>query len=227
MKLQKLLATCTLLVSFNTLATIYEYTNQNQNGVSANYRFDSVSEVLNLTFDVDASDGVDGFWFVLNDGPAPAADPQGDLSIFFSDLSDIWAYQYTDQDNSNDNTLLEKWDNTVSVSNTNGVATISFELDASSLNALNLTQDWAGVAFDEMIGTWLHPTLNTFDNCGGSYEQNGSLNCFNMNNWIGWDESNGTATPVASVSEPSAVLLLCLGVLGLAMAKRRKSVKAA
>ena len=226
MKLQKLLATCTLLVSFNTLATIYEYTNQNQNGVSANYRFDSVSEVLNLTFDVDASDGVDGFWFVLNDGPAPAADPQGDLSIFFSDLSDIWAYQYTDRYNSNDNTLLEKWDNTVSVSNTNGVTTISFELDASSLNALHLGQDWAGVGFDEMIGTWLHPTIDTFKDCG-SYEQNGDLNCFNMNNWIGWDESNKTTTPVASVSEPSAVLLLGLGVFGLAMAKRRKNVKVA
>lgn len=233
-KIYRILTISLFFLANHAMATIYEYESTNLNGVVSSYRFDTGTNVFDLSFDFNQAKGVDGFWFVVNDGPQPLFTDQGDYAIFYSDFSDIWAYQYTGwghgTNGSYTGSLLQKWDNSVSLSESSGIWTTELQLDLSALNALNFNGvNWKGLAFDDTIGTWMHPTRNTFNNCGGSYENNGDLTCFTSNNYLGWDEKNKQTTAVfnaanlaIAVPEPGTVMLFTLGILGLTALRRRR-----
>ncbi|MCY4333741.1 MAG: VPLPA-CTERM sorting domain-containing protein [Litoreibacter sp.] len=179
-----------------------------------------------MSFTSKDSDNADGFWVVVNDGPQPYHQAQGHLAILYSDLTDVWAYQYTGMagvrgvNSAFEGTQLDSWENVVqSSSDGAGKTTYSMSLDVSVLNNLNVPTDngvtWEGVKFDEMIGTWLHTTQNTFAGCTGPYEVNGNLKCFSGSDWLGWDESMRTTT-VVPLPAGLPLMLAGLGAFGLA-----------
>ncbi|MCY4180100.1 MAG: VPLPA-CTERM sorting domain-containing protein [Litoreibacter sp.] len=238
-----------VLAAAPAAATTWQYDSKNNVGAysktkdvfDSTYIYQDSTERFKMTFDVSTSAGVDGFWVVINDGPMPVGGVEGQYAILYSDLNDIWAYQYKGSGNNNGsyNTgpVLEKWENAVSSSTNGDLTTYSMLLDVAGLNSIaddaldgleGDQKNWKGLRLDDVIGTWLHPTINTFANCGGSYETNGDLTCFSSNNWIGWDETNKQTTRVSDsvlppvVPLPAGLPLLIAGLGAFGVARRFK-----
>ncbi|MEM6408100.1 MAG: VPLPA-CTERM sorting domain-containing protein [Pseudomonadota bacterium] len=229
----------TALAAVPAAATTWQYDSKNNVGApsktkdiyDSTYIYQDTTERFSLSFDVASDAGVDGFWFVVNNGPMPVGGVDGKYAIMYSDLTDIWAYQYQGKGNNNGsyNTgpVLEKFENAVETSTSGDLTTYSMLLKVGDLNALDVTTGWQGLRMDDVIGTWLHPTINTFAGCGGSYETDGDLTCFNSNNWIGWDEAFKTAMKVDDsvlppVPLPAGLPLLVAGLGAFGVARRFK-----
>ncbi|MEM7471277.1 MAG: VPLPA-CTERM sorting domain-containing protein [Pseudomonadota bacterium] len=231
------------LAAAPAVATTYSHTSKNNVGApnktkdiyDSTYIYEDTTERFSLSFDVDSSAGVDGFWFVVNDGPMPVGGVEGKYAIIYSDLDDIWAYQYNGSGNNNGSykgDLLQKWEGAVSDSTSGGLTTYEMLIDATKLNAKSPQADWMGLMMGEKIGTWLHPTLNTFKDCDEAGEKpkeiGNDLNCFNSNNWIGWDEANVMTTVTEDdgvlppVPLPAGLPLLLAGLGAFGLAKRYK-----
>jgi hypothetical protein len=221
------------LTATQASASIFQHTaTANRNGVEdATFTYQDTTDQFDLSFDTQTGDGTDGFWFVVNDGPQPYHQGQGHLAIFYSDLTDIWAYQYTGQgvrgvNASYNGVFLDRFENAVTSTTVGATTSISMSLDLSVVNSANLTADWVGLAFDETIGTWLHTTQNTFDSCGTSYQSGDALTCFSGSNWLGWDEANRDAqvlsdSTISAVPLPAAGWLILAGIGGLGMMRRK------
>ena len=211
-----------------TAATYKHTAEANRNGVeNATFVYNSNEETFKMRFTSKDSDNADGFWVVVNDGPQPYGQGQGHLAILYSDLTDVWAFQYTGAgvrgvNASYNNSFLGKFDDAISsASDGAGKTTYSMKIDVSGINSAGLPSTttpalpWEGVKFDSKIGTWLHTTQNTFASCGSSYETDGRLSCFKGNDWLGWDESNRMTT-VVPLPAGLPLMLAGLGAFGLA-----------
>ncbi|MEM9709517.1 MAG: hypothetical protein AAF871_12100 [Pseudomonadota bacterium] len=206
-------------------ATTYEYTSTNVNGVDSTYRFNDVTYDFKLSFAVESGNGVDGAWWVVNDGPMPQSGTRDKYAIFYTDMTQVWAYQYTggfNKPQNNSGPLLQVWKNAVTKVTDDGKDTFSLHLELADLKArTDLGDEWVGLGFDEKIGTWLHPVVDAFGSCTGSYFDPNSdeLNCFNGRKWIGWDEANRDATVVPI---PATLPLLAAPLAGFAFGSWRR-----
>ncbi|MEM6939815.1 MAG: hypothetical protein AAF943_15155 [Pseudomonadota bacterium] len=218
-------------------ATTYRYMSTT-NGVDATYLYDTRTDVFQLDFEVLDSVGVDGAWWVINDGPNPAKTGATQLAILYTDLMNVWAYEYTGgyrrSDPGASGTLLQYYGGVVS-SSASGVGTTTYglTLDLTDLNGAStaaMTTDpaqWKGMFFNQTLGTWLHPTIGAFNGCSAGDNTPTQLTCFDGSNWIGWDESNRTTT---AVPLPGAFSLAAapLAALGFgAWRRRRQNARAA
>ena len=104
--------------------------------------------------------------------------------------------------------------------NVDGTRVMTLEMDASLINGHNPfypgpdgPSEWTGVAFDEMIGLWMHP----FKNLDTSYDQSGAL--------TGWSGSqgwfDGSNFDTTTVPAPGAMALLGMG--GMLVGRRRRN----
>lgn len=225
------------LAAAPSAAATYQYDSPNNVGGSglhgvynSTYIYQDTTERFALNFEVKDDAGVDGFWFVVNNGPMPFRDRTQNYAIFYSDLTDIWAYQYQGGGNNNGSfrtPLLQKFENAVTATSVGTNIAYSMLLNVAGINAANLTPGWEGIRLGENIGTWLHPTINTFAGCATPYETDGDLNCFNSNNWIGWDEANAKTRIVLDnvlppVPLPAGLPLLLAGLGAFGLVARRK-----
>lgn len=208
---------------------------------NVNFRFDTVSEHLSVSFRADPSRAsfgglwngglVDGFWLVLSDGPNPQTGSQHDSAILYGDLNRgiISAFVYRGVGDSYNTPLIERIDGALDVQRNGDVTDVAFTIDASNINAYSgphTSNDWNGISFGEQIGTWLHASFNS----GIRYNQHGVLNRFLWNGWIGGDENFRHTTIIpptpeppkeTEVPEPATLSLIALG-LGAAGLRRKK-----
>ncbi|MEM8979276.1 MAG: hypothetical protein AAGD04_07320 [Pseudomonadota bacterium] len=210
--MKKLIAAAALVVAGVSTAdaTTYRASSTNVNGVDATFQYSDHNDNFSLQFAVDALDGVDGAWWVINDGPMPQGGTKGTHAIFYTDLKDVWAYQYQggwQNPSSSQGPLLQRWENAVTTSANGGQSVFDLMLDLTAVNGrTDLRPDWKGLAFDTTIGTWLHPTRNAFSDCGTYINgSTGDLDCFKGTNWLGWDQANLAA---AEVPLPASFALL-------------------
>ncbi len=96
---------------------------------------------------------------------------------------------------------------------------MTLEMDASSINGHNPIYpgpegpgEWTGMAFDELIGLWMHPMpgMNT------SYGQDGALTELSYNRQGWFDGSNFTTTTI-----PAPGALALVGLRGVLVGRRR------
>lgn len=185
-----------------------------------------------------SGDKADGFYLVVNNGPNPKMSTT-ELAIIYGDIENntlsVFGYNtqagaYT-KSNSYKNTEnhIATFENAFTIVDTETTRQVQFGFDTTDVNAANLSEDWKGVFFDEKLGFWFHPVLNsTF-----SYSEEGVLTGFQRNG-VGWYDTNFLTTSIISCSdaiggcdnpsevpEPATVGLLLLGLAGLA-AKRKK-----
>lgn len=164
---------------------------------------------------------IDGGWLVLSDGPNPKQHDK-EFAIFYLDASDVndtklTAYAYNGQNSSNSwksNEFLGSWDNAIQVEDNGDERTISFELDASGLNAADVSDSWKGAQFGENIGIWFHAGNRT----NAEYNADGSLSSFNTK--AAWFD-NTKAMETTAVPEPMTTAGLAL-MGGVFFARRRK-----
>lgn len=213
--------------------------------LSADFSFNDVTETFGLSFDFrddymiagpGGRDPLDGAWWVVNNGGEPFGGATSTSAIMYTDLTNVWAYEYrgsrkrSDPDAATD--LLAYYSGAVSSSsNGDGTTKFSMSLDVSGLNNLSdpsLPADWAGTQFDENIGTWLHGTYGAFTDCDGSTTAKTNsataLNCFNGSQWNGWDVKTAQ-TELAPVPVPGSLGLAAapLALLGFGAWRRRKA----
>ena len=98
---------------------------------------------------------------------------------------------------------------------------MTLEMDASSINGHMPASpgpegpsEWTGVAFDEMLGLWMHPLKGMQT----QYDQDGALTHLSYDRQ-GWFDGNNFETTV--VPAPGAIALLGLG--GVIAGRRRRS----
>ena len=96
---------------------------------------------------------------------------------------------------------------------------MTLEIDASLINVHNPQypgpegpSEWSGLAFDELLGLWMHPMSNLTT----SYNEDGSLDSWSGRQ--GWFDSNNWET--TTVPAPGALALLGFG--GVLVGRRRK-----
>lgn len=211
-------------------ATTWQYSMENVNGVDATFKYNDENSIFSLDFANLESANVDGAWWVINDGPMPQSGTRDRYAIFYTDMNDVWAYQYRVRGFSRPGTdngpLLERWENVVSKTTEGGKDMFSLTLDLTNLQSLDVDPNWVGLAFDDMIGTWLHPTTSTFDECVGSYiGADGGLDCFDGSKWKGWDVANREtmAVPLPATLPMLAAPLVALGFGGLRRKMKSKA----
>ena len=222
------------LFATTATAATFEYSAPDLNGIyDSSYSFNDATNQFSLDFEVDAPSSIDGFWIVVSEGPQPYHLNSGEYAILYSDLNDVWAYQYETSvagvggvNVAFDGTLLAQYSSAVTTTVGATRTTYSMSLDLDSLNSrTDLGADWKGVSYGRKIGTWLHGTENTFAHCpkdaAGApiYTDASGLSCFRANNWTGWDESNRDTNVVPL---PAAGWMLLAGLGGLAAASRRR-----
>jgi len=170
--------------------------------------------------DADSSPS-NGFWLVVSPGDNPKSNYE-ELVIFYGDGDNgiLSAFEYNGQDNSNsyDNTDMEYFGSFDLAYADNGTSgTFSFSIDASDINAANLSPHWTGAAFGPRLGIWLHPYLNG----SSTYDSEGQLVSLSHRNAAWYDVAN-VATSVPDSGSTLALFALALGGF---LATRRRIVR--
>ncbi|MEM6594109.1 MAG: VPLPA-CTERM sorting domain-containing protein [Pseudomonadota bacterium] len=223
------------LTATGASAATYSYSaDSTLNGVeNASFKYNEDTESFKMSFTTGATnpkDGnkpIDGFWVVINDGPQPYHEGAGHLAILYSDLSSVWAYQYTGKGVTGvngsfaTNPFLGKFEDVITATDAGGgKTTYELMMDVTDINDADLPtstgKPWEGLKFDEKIGTWLHTTSSSFADCkGGPIDTDDKLNCFSGNKWLGWDEVKKDAS-VVPLPAGLPLLLAGLGTFGFA-----------
>ena len=195
---------------------------QDLNTVSGSYDDSAQQFGWNATFNTDPTP-VTAFWLVVSGGPNPKGHA-GEMAIIYGDLVNNIAttYLYHGQNNSN------SWVNPAAFIQSDAGAltstsnSFSLDLDVSAINALlppNVANDYTGVSFGDKIGIWFHVSTGT-NNSGNpfEYDNNGRITNYSVGSQGWYDRGNVTTT---SVPEPMTLLLMGVGLLGLAGRRRR------
>lgn len=169
-----------------------------------------------------------GFWLVLSPGENPKANVN-EYAIFYGDAKKkkVTSYVY----NGGWKEKSYKYENFIQkdklqVKDHGDKLSVSMTIDTSHINSFLDTPDWKGVDFSQNIGIWFHPVLDPTIN----YFNDGSLMDFKFKKKYrgGYDINNGIAKysgdPHAPVPEPSTLILLSLGLIGIVGAKKKKLI---
>ncbi len=210
--------------------------------VSINSTFDDSTDVLtwSATFGSVPGSGLvtNGFTLALTDGPNPKGQ-DGELALLYFDASTatpkLTAYAYnginsqTSHSDGSGASGTQTPDRILSssgaeassvlslgnVNNGNGTRTLSFSLDATSLNAHSPlypgADPWTGAQYDSHIGLWFHPVAGVTT----AYNANGFLTSWSAPRQGYLDLSDQNTVP-----EPGSIALLALGLPGLFLRRR-------
>lgn len=180
----------------------------------------------------------EGFTLAVSGGPNPKGHA-GELALIYFDASnlaspEITAYAYNGKNSAstyydgNGNVggnqpydlIMDvnkaSWIQSISAVDNAGKRTLSFTINASDVNGHSpmypdMVDPWAGLAFGEQLGLWMHPYRN-FD---PTYGMNGEITSLNASNQGWFDGHSYTTTPT-----PGSLALASAG--GLLMIKRRR-----
>lgn len=165
------------------------------------------------TIEDTASNKSDGFWLVVSDGPMPNKD---EYTIFYGDVAKgvVSAYQYDIDLGAYSFTEMDRYLTTYALdyNHSGSAGTFSFEVntgylnDASNFPDLNNPGDWKGTLFNEWIGAWFAPTLDTVV----TYFDTGEIDTAkaSTNGWV-----DGSYYKTTEVPEPSTGFLFALAAL--------------
>ncbi len=170
----------------------------------------------------------DAFYLVVNDGPNPTVS-NNELAIIYADVKtgSVSVYDYDGvslygSSYLNPNGHIASFENAVSYDDTATTRRVYLNIDTAPINSLDRGPSWEGIAFNESLGFWFHPLLDS----SISYDGSGKLTDFSGT--LGWFDYNDQPTSVvggefegSEVPEPSTVALLLLGLTGLAIRKKR------
>lgn len=183
-----------------------------------------------------------GFWLVVSDGPNPK-NQVGEYAILYGDLNNnrITAFEYNGNNSAdsitNPGNQLEIFSNAMTYVDSNGPdadGLVTFDIDVTSINMLNLGADWDGVSFDDQIGVWFHFGANLYPTYANDDPVNGQLTNFHLPHQGYVDFANRHTDDCSDlppdfpgchvdVSEPGSIALLGLGLVGLAAYRRRQA----
>ena len=242
-KTTALLTTASVLIaSAPAFATTFNFTKNNPAGASRAGDISSVTTSFDDNTDLFTwsstikrnSNGVlaNGAWLVANDGPNPKG-VTSELAIYYLDeaAETVSIYNYNGKNNSvswqNPGQLLDSIKLDV-VKNGADEKTYSFSYDATDLNALNLSPNWKGTAFNDKVGLWFHAVsdLNSgYDALTAAQQgdgfKNGKLNAFAYNPKQSWYDVGNQKTE--AVPEPATAAALGLFAVAGAFMKRKQS----
>ena len=213
-----------LAVAATSQAGLYEYKANPRMGGQIGQQVEEIRSTFDsgaqkFTWDVDFtsnSSPVDGFWLVVNNGPNPKQSDTNELAIIYGDLetgiASTYVYNGKNSADSIRNPMILLQTDTFNASS----GGFSLDISTALINAwISPSSNYTGIAFDEAIGVWFHPSIGS----NFSFNANGDIVDYSYTGqgWI--DFSNGTAVQVSS---PATLALLGLSLLGMG-ALRRKS----
>lgn len=189
--------------------------------ITSSYNTNTDSFKWQHTIEDTATNQSDGFWLVVSDGPMPQED---EVTIFYGDLDNntVSAYQYESSYGVDTVQLQDHYlaSYGLNYSHDGSAGTFSFEVDGQYLNDANNfsnlenPDNWLGTQFNELIGVWFAPTLDT----AISYYNNGSIQSAEAST-SGWVDGSNYGTTV--VSEPESWSIMLLGLAGLLACRKR------
>ena len=202
--------------------------------------WDSASERLTFSLTTEKHTGAptQGFWLVISPGGNPKGHA-GELAILYYDRGNgaggetLSAYAYNGSNGSNsygypaDFIVSTRdgsgWDAKFSQTDTAEARTMSFDIDASVIQAHKPkhpgSSPWTGVAFGDNVGIWLHTVANPLWT-GAHYNSVGRLSWFAYRT-EGYYDSVSMPTEVEAVPLPSGGILALAGLTAVAARRRR------